>query len=252
MYEQSHHRRAVELLQQLGCKEYEARAFVALSRLTAGTAKDVSETSDVPRTRVYDAIRVLEERGLVETKHSNPKQFRAVSVAEAVETLRSTYEDRAESLGTALRSLDPIEGRSGVDGTHEVWALSGAPAIRNRSLQLFAEAEEEIIFVIGDDSGFDENVVEHLRAADERGISVVVGGPDETSTEAIDESLPDVETFVSGLEGLHTSPYPNDETKISRLLLIDGETILVSSFTPAATDENTNGLCSVGGSKTGS
>jgi len=60
---------AVEVLQQLGLKEYEAKCFVGLSRLSTGTAKKLSEITDVPRTRVYDAIRLLEAQGLVEIQH---------------------------------------------------------------------------------------------------------------------------------------------------------------------------------------
>ena len=85
---------AVKLLQDLGLKEYEARSFVALSRRQQGTAKDISDSSSVPRTRVYDAVRVLKAQGLVETQQSNPKRFRAVSPAEAVDVLRQHYEGK--------------------------------------------------------------------------------------------------------------------------------------------------------------
>ena len=44
--------RSVELLHQLGLEEYEAKSFVALARRERGTAKEISDTSDVPRTRV--------------------------------------------------------------------------------------------------------------------------------------------------------------------------------------------------------
>jgi len=91
MEDVSNQDQAIELLQQLGLKEYEAKSFVALARRQRGTAKDISETSEVPRTRVYDAIRVLESKGLVETQHSNPQIFRAVSIDEAVNTLQSEY-----------------------------------------------------------------------------------------------------------------------------------------------------------------
>jgi sugar-specific transcriptional regulator TrmB len=57
---------AVEVLQQLGLKEYEARCFVGLSRLQTGTAKQLSELTEVPRTRAYAAIRMLEAQVLVE------------------------------------------------------------------------------------------------------------------------------------------------------------------------------------------
>lgn len=53
---------AVEVLQQLGLKEYEAKCFAGLSLLSSGTAKQVNDTTDVPRTRVYDAIRSARAR----------------------------------------------------------------------------------------------------------------------------------------------------------------------------------------------
>ena len=100
---------AVEVLQQLGLKEYEAKCFVGLSRLSTGTAKQLSEITDVPRTRVYDAVRVLEAQGLVEVQHSSPQKFRAVPLEEATETLRDQYEARVDRLTGALERTNPVE-----------------------------------------------------------------------------------------------------------------------------------------------
>ena len=50
---------AVTLLQDLGLKEYEARCFVALTRLPTAKAREIGETADIPRTRVYDAVERL-------------------------------------------------------------------------------------------------------------------------------------------------------------------------------------------------
>ena len=93
---------AIELLQQLGLKEYEACCFVGLTRLDTGTAKRLSEITEVPRTRVYDAIRVLEAQVLVEIQHSNPQRFRAAPLGEATETPRAQYEDRVARLSRSL------------------------------------------------------------------------------------------------------------------------------------------------------
>ncbi|WP_321163696.1 helix-turn-helix domain-containing protein [Halorubrum lipolyticum] len=49
------------LLKELGFSEYEAYTFVYLLQLGTGTAKDVAEIGDVPRTRVYDAVDALHE-----------------------------------------------------------------------------------------------------------------------------------------------------------------------------------------------
>ncbi len=236
MDEISNQARAIELLQQLGLKEYEAKSFVALARREQGTAKDISETSEVPRTRVYDAVRVLESKGLVETQHSNPQVFRAVTIDEAVNTLRSQYVDRTETLRGALSGLDPSDDEPQTEVTHEVWTLSGDRGIRSRTQQLIEGAMEEVIIVIGHGSIFTDELADRLRAASDRGVDVIVGTADETLRETIRTELPDVEVFVSGLDWLSHSPLPGDETEIGRLLLADRQAILVSSFTEHADD----------------
>lgn len=222
--------KAVELLQELGLKEYEPRSFVALSRLPQGTAKEVSEHSDVPRTRIYDAIRVLETKGLVEIQHSNPQVFRAVSIDEATTTLQKEYESRTTDLQETLQGIEPVTEDGEQDVTHEVWALSGKTAITNRTQELLAEAEHELIFVIGDESVVTDQMTDHLRAVQQRGVHIVIGTISSELREEVQERLPDVEVFVSGLEWLRQSSLSGDETEIGRLLLVDQDTILVSSF----------------------
>lgn len=236
MSETSNRGEAIDLLQQLGLKEYEARSFVALARRQSGTAKDISETSEVPRTRVYDAIRVLESKGLVETQHSSPQVFRALSVDEAVETLQSKYGERTESLRDALSGLEPADDDAVTDITHEVWAISGDQGITSRTRGLIEGATDEVVLVVGHGDVFTDRLAEQLRAADERGVDVVVGTVDETLRAEIQDALPGVAVFVSGLDWLRHSPLPGDDTEISRLLLTDREAILLSSFTEDSHD----------------
>jgi sugar-specific transcriptional regulator TrmB len=237
MNELSNQEQAIDLLQKLGLKEYEARCFVALARLPKGTAKEISETSEVPRTRVYDAIRVLETKGLVEIQHSNPQQFRAVPIEEAAETLRQEYESRTETLVEALAAIEPAESNGGDEEiTHEVWALLGTTAITNRTQQLIDAAGQEIILVIGRDEVVTEELLEQLQEAQDTGLDVLIGMQTDDLRERIAEVLPDAKVFVSGLEWLHSSPLEvADDTTISRLLLIDKNTILVSSVHETAT-----------------
>jgi sugar-specific transcriptional regulator TrmB len=224
----SRHDRAVKLLQEFGLKEYEAKAFVALTRLPQGTAKEVSEISEVPRTRVYDAVRTLESNGLVEIQHSSPQQFRAVSVEEAAATLRQEYVDRTDSLREALTSLNEAAPDTGTDDTHEVWSLSGQTALANRTRQLIDEAEVEIVFVLGDESLLTDPLVDRLRAAQQRGVDVVIGTTADPVRSRVVDELPDAEVFVSGLDWL-SGVRPGDDTMLSRMLLVDRSTILAST-----------------------
>jgi len=228
---------AIELFQQLGLKEYEAKSFVALTRRRQGTAKDISESSEVPRTRVYDAIRVLESKGLVETQHSNPQVFRAVSIDEAVTTLRNEYEERTDALRQALQQLDQVDEEAEADVTHEVWTLSGDKGISSRTHQLIADAEEELIIVVGHEGVFTDQLAADLTRAEERGVDVYIGTISDELQTAIKDVLPGIEVFVSGLEWLSHSSLTGDDTEISRLVLADREAILVSSFTHAAGGE---------------
>ena len=230
---------AVELLQELGLKEYEAKSFVALSRLASGTAKEVSEISEVPRTRIYDAIRVLETKGLVEIQHSNPKRFRAVPVDEAVETLKEEYDARTESLRHSLRGMEAATARTETEETHEVWALTGDVAIANRTQQLIGEAQEELVFVVGYGSTLDEELVESLRSARSRGADVIVGTVADELRDEVKASVPGARVFVSELDWLAESDATDDTTEISRLLLVDRNTILVSTSSSSG-DERTD------------
>ena len=226
---------AIEVLQQLGLKEYEARCFVGLSRLHTGTAKQLSEMTEVPRTRVYDAIRVLEAQGLVEIQHSSPQQFRAVPLDEATETLRDQYEDRVERLHDALDTVEIVDQEEETP-VQQVWAMSGRDAIENRTDQLIEDASGEVVLVLGDESLLTEDLVASLNDVG-TGVDLLVGALTESLQDQIQTAVPDATTFISGLEWLHGEDATENETAIGRLVLIDRSTILVSSLMPVTKEE---------------
>jgi sugar-specific transcriptional regulator TrmB len=226
---------AIEVLQQLGLKEYEARCFVGLTRLNTGTAKKLSTVTDVPRTRIYDAIRVLEVQGLVEIQHSSPQQFRAVSLEEATETLRDQYENRVERLHNALEPVDIVDEED-ESSVQEVWAMNGQKAIENRTEQLIEKATDEVVLVLGDESLLTGNLIETLNGVEDD-IELLFGTWTSSLQEEVQAAVPAATTFVSGLEWLHGEGNSKGDTAIGRLLLVDREAILVSSIMPESKAE---------------
>lgn len=224
---------ATEILQQLGLKEYEARCFVGLSRLDTGTAKRLSELTEVPRTRVYDAIRVLEAQGLVEIQHSSPQQFRAVPLEEAAQTLRDRYDNRIDRLHGALDTIGTVE-TDDESTVQQVWALSGHEGIESRTEELIEDASEEVVLVLGEESLLTDGLVETLNGLGD-GTELVIGALTESTEERIRESVPHATTFLSGLGWLRGGG--DDETAIGRLLLVDRSAILVSSIIPGTKRE---------------
>lgn len=223
---------AVELLQQLGLKEYEAKSFVALTQLPSGTARSVSEQVDVPRTRVYEAMRALDERGLVQIQHSTPQEFQAIPISEATKLLRQQYDQRIERLETNLSRLKDEQANDSPTEMQKVWSLTGADAITARTETLIDDASEEIVLVIGDDRAYSEALFDHLQEATERGVRVYVGSLTERAETAVEEQLPEAQTFTTALEWLQGS---SDETEaaVGRLLLVDNANLLASSIQKA-------------------
>jgi sugar-specific transcriptional regulator TrmB len=208
------HAAAIAQLEWFNLSTYAARTLVALSGLGTGTAKDVSEVSDVPRTRVYDAVDELHTRGLVDIQQSNPQQFMAISS----ETLRRKFDGetkrRLTVLTTALNNLEPADRRVEQRG---IWTVGEEGAIVDRLLEFFAEADDEIVY-LAEDEYFTSDLIDGLSAADDRGVSITLGG---LSTELLEDITVEVST-VSRIDAAARPP------AINRLLLVDGSRTLAS------------------------
>ena len=225
---------AVEGLQQLGLKKYEAEVFVGLSQLGVGTAKEISELTDVPRTRVYDSVRVLESEGLVEVQHTNPKKFRSVSLDEATKTLRDMYDRQIQRVEDSLSDLEKVKPNR--ESVQEVWSLSGSGLVETRANTLIDEAESEVVLVIGNESLLTDELSKSLKRLD-RDIDLFVGTLSEEVREKVKSEVPRAETFESGLEWIQAESMEEDRIDIGRLLLVDRSSILVSSIEPDTLEE---------------
>lgn len=226
---------AVEMLQQLGLKEYEARCFVGLSRLPDGTAKQLSEITEVPRTRVYDAIRVLESKGLVGIHYSNPQRYRTVPIDEAIATLRDQYEHRIEVLYNALEQLEEVD-TSDSSPDQMVWALTGRTSIEHRTEQLIEDATNEIVLMIGDERILTNSLVNALNNIGNE-ITLSIGTLTVDVRDRVEREIQNATTFISGVEWLQADAINTNRYTIGRLLFVDRSTFMLSSITPETGEE---------------
>jgi sugar-specific transcriptional regulator TrmB len=217
---------AVDILDELGLKKYEAATFVALARITQGTAKDINKVADVPRTRVYDAVDQLHEYGLVDIQQSNPQQFRAVPVEDAISLLRQRFDDRFAALSDTLNTLDTADESHG-DPAESVWITTGTSAITNRANGFIDRADEEIVLVIDKEGRISDRMIDRLAAAMDRGVSMYIGTLSGQSYEKIESELPTAHLFESELEWLQSDGDDENES-IGRLLLVDRTQLLMS------------------------
>ena len=172
-------------LRDLGLSEYEARAYRALLRTGATTAKELSRASDVPMGRVYDVLNSLEQYSLIRSQAaSRPKKYVAVEPDTALDRLLANrkreldekarqYEKLVDELVDELDATEPVEG--------QFWtAAVGPEETTDLLLERLAAADRRLVIVASTPSPqFDLSeigglVVEQLESALDRGVSVSV------------------------------------------------------------------------------
>jgi sugar-specific transcriptional regulator TrmB len=138
----------VEALKRLGLTEYEARAYMALNLIKAGTVSDIHMASGIPRSAIYGALSRLEERGLIEVERGKPMRYRGIAPARAIEKLRSAIEEESEK---ALKHLEEAHARGeGQEQSESVWTIRGVKNLYNKVYEMVSDARKSIVFIATD------------------------------------------------------------------------------------------------------
>jgi sugar-specific transcriptional regulator TrmB len=213
----------VERLRSFELTEYEARCFVALTRIGTGTAKDVSEVADVPQARVYDCMDTLQEREIVDIQQGTPREFRAADADEALDALErhyTTHLDRLEEL------LPRLESPARQEDSGDVWMLEGDAAVSERASHLVEEAEQEVLVAVAVEDLLTDDLLGALQQAADRGVTVLVGSPSAAIRDRIDAA-------VDGARVVETwtwwETHPIQPGAISAIVMVDGRAMLASA-----------------------
>ncbi|QLD88718.1 TrmB family transcriptional regulator [Natronomonas salina] len=213
---------AVDSLMELGMTEYEARCFVALTQLSEGTAKEVSRIADVPQSRVYDIADELHQMGVVDVQESEPRKYRVLPVQRALERLQREYD---AALETAADRLESLETRS--TSPEGVWEIADQRDILDRLQTHFEAASKEIFLLVAAEQLLDEAVLETLREASGRGVSIYVAVPNDDTEETVLDAVPDAAVSVTDLP---LQSLAVEGRQPGRLALVDRETVVLSSL----------------------
>lgn len=213
---------AVTALEELGLTEYEARCYVALTRITQGTAKEISQVADVPRSRVYDTVERLHARGLVDVQQSEPRQFRAVPKEEALDLLRQTYDESIEKADDALGQLNTVDAAE----HRGVWAVENKQHVDSRVDSLLADAESQVHLLLAADAEEPADLLSALEPVAERDVSVVVEVPTSEVEATARQRLPDDAT-------VRVTPGLEDTSEVggkwpAKLVMVDRHSVLAS------------------------
>jgi sugar-specific transcriptional regulator TrmB len=86
--------------QRFDLNDYETDAYLAVLEHGRLTASEIAERTDIPQPRVYDTVRSLEERGLVELRESRPITVLAIDPEEAFDDIHTSLDALVSDLKT--------------------------------------------------------------------------------------------------------------------------------------------------------
>ncbi|WP_207586578.1 TrmB family transcriptional regulator [Halomontanus rarus] len=225
---------AVTTLTELGLTEYESRCFVALTRLSSGTAREISQVADVPRSRVYDTIERLGRKGLVDVQQSEPREYRAIPVESACRRLKEDYESRIDAAENALHQVEEPESPD----DEGMWSINQSEQVVDRIVTFLEAAEESVYLLIATDEVVDRRVLEGLHTAADGDVHVLVEVPTEDVADRVRDAVPDAEVVVAA--DLQSSEPVYSEWP-GQLLMVDRASIVAAGRTesdlPDVTDE---------------
>ena len=212
---------AVGALEELGLTEYEARCFVALTRISKGTAREISQVSDIPRSRVYDTIERLDRKGLVEVQQTDPREYRAVSVDTACRRIREDYDSR---INAAENALQQVEEPNAPDD-EGMWSITQKGHVTDRIVTFLEEADETVHYLVAATEVLEREIREALEETADRGVDVYVEVPTEDDADEFAETVPDAEIVVAS-DLASTNDVYNEWP--GQLLMVDQEAIVAA------------------------
>jgi HTH-type transcriptional regulator, sugar sensing transcriptional regulator len=169
---------------------YEVKVWTALLSRGTSTAGELSNISDVPRSRTYDILESLEKKGFIVMKVGKPIKFVALKPQEVVERVKKNLmvqaKERTQRLETlkgdeVLEELDTLftKGVKFVEPSDLSGSLKGRQNLYNH-LDMMVRDAEKTITIVTTAEGLNRKLEALLPSLDKvkkRGVKVRVAAP---------------------------------------------------------------------------
>jgi HTH-type transcriptional regulator, sugar sensing transcriptional regulator len=169
---------------------YEAKVWTALLSRGVSTAGELSNISDVPRSRTYDILESLEKKGFIVMKIGKPIKFVALKPEEVVERVKKnllvTAQERSKRL-EELKGDDVLSELTGLfeNGVKFVEPSDLSGSLRGRQnmynhLDMMVRAAEKSLTLVTTEDGINrkiESLLPSLERAKKRGVAIRIAAP---------------------------------------------------------------------------
>ncbi len=214
-------------IKAFGLNSYEAKLWTALLSRGVSTAGELSDISNVPRSRSYDVLESLEKKGFIIMKLGKPIKYIAVPPDEVVTRVKKRIQQDADTHSKMLDEvkksnvLDELtrlhkQGVDLVEPTDISGSIRGSNNIYNHLETMIRGAKESIVLATTATGLINKHKVvgAELKRASERGVRIKLVAP----------ITKDNQHVVKALKAISDV---NESTKIkSRFCVVDEKEVL--------------------------
>ena len=136
----------ISTLKGIGLTMYEAQAYTTLTSLISATADEVSQNSGIPRSKIYDVLKKLNEKQFIEIEDGRPLIYIAKSPIEVLTREKEKLNTRIDDTITRLTNVYE-NGMSQVQAP--IWRIYGVEKIIAQELEIIKRAKTSINMRIG-------------------------------------------------------------------------------------------------------
>lgn len=127
----------VEKLKDIGFNTYEAKVYIALLKKYPATGYEVAKLANIPQSRTYDTLKVLEEKGVVAATNTKPISYTPVRPKQIL----SGYKKKMEaSINYLEKHLPQVRD----DYNEPIITITGKQNIQNKITEVIKNAQREI------------------------------------------------------------------------------------------------------------
>lgn len=212
---------------------YEVKVWTALLSRGTSTAGELSNISDVPRSRTYDILESLEKKGFIIMKLGKPIKFVALKPEEVVERVKKNLVRDAQEKSKRLEKLKGDEvlqelsslftqGIKFVEPSDLSGSLKGRQNLYNHLDMMIREAESTITIITTKD-GLNrklEALMPSFEKCKKRGVKIRIAAPIDSNNIKVAKELRKV-AEVKNVEKIKARFVIIDSTQLMFMLLDD-------------------------------
>ena len=182
--------RTLDILRTIGLNKYERNLWVAILARGSATAGELSDISNVPRSRCYDVLESLANRGFIVIQPGKPLKYVAIQPKEALERAKKKTQEEAFEMGEKIDRLSKSDSVKELEKLHKeniktmkpedlTGALKGRYSVLQQVETMLKKAKKNVK-LLTTEAGFLELAENHsnlLKKASENGVKIQIAAP---------------------------------------------------------------------------